>query len=42
MIEINGRGKINCRLFVDDFLLIVLIIFVGMVIFCFLLFLIGF
>lgn len=41
MIEINGRGKTNRRLFADDFLSTVLITFVGTAISCFLLFLIG-
>lgn len=41
MIEINGRGKTNRRLFADDFLSTVLITFVGTAISCFLLFSIG-
>lgn len=41
MIEINGRGKSNRRLFADNFLSTVLITFVGTAISCFLLFSIG-
>nr|XP_034300307.1 uncharacterized protein LOC105330133 [Crassostrea gigas] len=41
MIEINGRGKTNRRLFADNFLSTVLITFVGTAISCFLLFSIG-
>lgn len=42
MIEINGRGKTNRRLFAGNFLSTVLITFVGTAICCFLLFSIGF
>lgn len=41
MIEINGRGKTNRRLFADNFLSTVLITFVGTAVSCFLLFSIG-
>lgn len=41
MIEMNGRGKTNLRLFADNFLSTVLITFVGTAISSFLLFSIG-